>query len=423
MDPTPPNAVEKRLNDLSGLWTAFAAHPTARLLRWVADADARRLIDVFLQLHTEHPAGVPDYFLPFDIPFRDEASYAADLLRAWRAWYDAQKDDLIDVSRDPTWRPPSPRPGESGAMAVVRAADSFRRTYASDFRHLCVALVPAEVPDPAGFGRWVQSLAKLDIPAEVRFLLVDPAESPRLAAAADPKRVLTQTPEVRMGQVYRELVAEAGGSGPGVVFRKHYVNMLAAVGENDLAAAEAAGKNALAVATAEGWVDLQVAAHLGLSGVLASANRPADALQGYKAAVAAADAIPPDHPAAAVLKAQTRMAEASALFGAKEYKPAAALYEQAAPLPPDPLLKMECWRMAAACHELLKDDAKAFECGRKALAAGADIPPDVREKSTLAFAAQGLVRVCGKRAYSDKKTEVLAAVRRLLAPGWETRRT
>ena len=34
-----------------------------------------------------------------------------------------------------------------------------------------------------------------------------------------------------------------------------------------------------------------------------------------------------------------------------------------------------------------------------------------------------LVRVCGKRAFADKKREVLAAVNRLLAPGWEARRT
>ena len=79
--------------------------------------------------------------------------------------------------------------------------------------------------------------------------------------------------------------------------------------------------------------------------------------------------------------------------------------------------------MAAACHELLKDDTKAWECGQKALAAGGEIAPDVREKSTLAFAGQGLVRVCGRRAFAGKKQEVVAAVNRLLPPGWEARRT
>lgn len=416
-----PNAVERRLDQLNVLWGQFADHPTARVLRWQADADARRIIDVFLQLHTEHPAGLPDYFLPFDRPFRDETSYAADLLRAWREWFDAQKDDLIEESRDPTWRPPSPRAGEPGQSAVVRAADSFRRTYKAEFRFLCVALVPDATPDPAAWARWVGVLAKQEIPPEVRFLLVDPAEAPRLAAL-DAKRVLTQTPVVRMGDVYRELLAEAGGSGPGVVYRKHYVNMVAAAGEGDVKAAEQAGRNAAAVAAAEGWGDLHAAALVGLSGVLMSANRPADALAGYRQAVAAADTIPPEHPAAAILRVQTRMAEAGALFGGKDYAPAAAQYEAAAPLAPDPMLKMECWRMAAACHELLKDDPKAFACGQQALTAGEGIAPDVREKSTLAFAAQGLVRVCGKRAFADKKREVLATANRLLAPGWEARR-
>lgn len=424
MNPIPKNAVERRLDYLNGLWVEFATHPAARVLRWVVDQDARRLTGVFLELHSQHPAGLPDYFLPLDVPFRDETSYAPDLLRAWQAWFSTQKDDLLDNSRDATWSPPPARPADSGATAVVRAADSFRRTYASEFRYLTVALVPAEIADAAGWERWVQILGNLDIPSEVRFLLIDAAEAPLLSAAAgDAKGIMTQTPRIRMSEVYRELQAEAGGSGSGVVFRKHFVNMLTAAGESDLPAAEAAGKSALTVATAENWPDLQAAAQMGLAGVVAAAGREGDALIGYRAAVGFADVIPSDHPAAGALRTQTRMAVGGVLFGAKDYVQAATEYEQAGSLAPDPLLRMECWRMAAACYELLASDARAWECGQHALVAGAEIPPEVREKSTLTFAAQGLVRICGKRGYADRKDELLAAVNRLLAPGWEARRS
>lgn len=424
MIPSQLNAVEQRLIELSGKWEVFSAHPTARVLRWVADADARQIADTFLELHSQHPAGLPDFFLPFDLPFRDDTSYAADLLRAWRAWFDTQRDDLIDLSRDPTWRPPSPRAGEPGAAAVVRAASSFRQTYASDFRHLAVALVPSAVADPLAWGRWVTSLASIDTPAEVRFLTIDPAEAPMLngAAAAAPKCVLTQVIQVRMSDVYRELLAEAGGSGPGVVFRKHFVGMMAAVKDGDFAAAESAGKNALIVATAEQWPDLQVAAQMGLSGVWAGAGRSADALVGYRAAVGFADTLPTDHPAAGPLRVQTRMAVGGALFGANDYARAAAVYAEAAPLAVDPLLQMENWRMAAACYALLKDDESAWSCGEKAIVIAIEIPRDVREKSTLAFAGQGQLRLCGKRPFADRKEKLIADMNALVGRGWEARR-
>lgn len=422
------NPVELRLDLLGGLWMEFADHPTARVLRWLADGDARQIIDVFIELHHQHPAGVPDVFIPFETPFRDETSYAADLLRAWRAWFDGLKDDLIDLPRDPTWRCPSPRPGEAGAAAVARAAASFREAFAADFRNLAVALIPPNIGDAPAWNRWLTALAKAEIPPEVRFLVIDPAEAPRLAAlaAAEPKRVLTQTPVIRTTEIYKELLAEAGGSGPGVVFRKHFVGMLSAAKEGDVPAAETAGKHALTVAGSEKWYDLQVAAQMGLAGIWSGAGRPAEALAGYRAAVGFSDAIPPEHPAGAVLKVQTRMAVAGMLFGMKGYAEAAPLYEAAAPMATaadQPMLALENWRMAAACYEQLKDDEKNWACGERAIAAGAGLAPDVRGVSTLSYAGQSQLRLCAKRAYADRRDGLFATMNSLVGSGWEARRS
>ena len=422
-----PNAVELRLNELAAAWESFAELPAARLLRWVADADARELIEVFLRLHAEHPAGVPDLFVPFELPFADETAYAAELLKAWRAWFDAERDDLLEIPLDASWRVPAPRRGESGAAAVARAAASFAEFYSGEFRRLAVALVPESFADDAGWDRWLHALARSEIGPRVRFLVIDPAEAPRLdeLARAEPIKVVTQTPEIRATDIYRELLAEAGGRGPGVVFRKHYVGMLSAAKDGDPAAAENAGRAALAVAAAEDWPDLRVAAQMGLAGVWTSAGRVADALQGYAAAVGFADSIAPDHPAAAVLRVQTRMAEAGARFGLADYAPAAARYEEAAAVAAESrndLLTMECWRMAAACHALLKRDELAWACGERAVEAGARIAPDIRDKSTLAFAGQGQLRLCAKRPYADHKQRLLETLDTLIGPGWEARR-
>src|SRR5262249_20996045 len=195
--------------------------------------------------------------------------------------------DLLELPGPPPGGPPPPRSGAPGPVAVGRVCQSFQQFSRADFRTLAVALVPATVADPAGWCRWLRGLVKHDLPPEVRFLVIDDAAAPALAplAAAEPVRVVSQAPAINMTEVYRELLAESGGSGPGVVFRKHYVGMLTAAREGNLAAAEKSGAAALAVAGAEKWPDLQVAAQMGLAAVFSTAGRPADALAAYRAAV------------------------------------------------------------------------------------------------------------------------------------------
>ncbi len=426
MPPAHLNPVEARLADLGALWERFAADPVARVLRWVADADAREMVRVLIETQRAAPAVVPDVFVPFDVPFTTPDDYAPALLAAWQTFFDDMKHELIDESIDPTWRVERVRRGEPGGAAVARTASSFHRHFADRTRNVAIPLLPSAVADPAGWARWVGDLARADVPPGARFLVLDDPADPVLAvvAKASAGRIVTQTPAVNMAEVHRELLAEAGGSGPGVVFRKHYVLMLTAARERDLAAAEKSGRAALAVAAAEGWPDLGVAARLGLAGVFASAERPADSLAEYRAAVTLADTIAPDHPAAAVLGAQTRLAEASVHFTARRYADAAGLYEAAAPLAVaagNDLLEMESWRMLAACRELLGAPEPAWAAGMGALAAGEKLPADVRGKSTLVSAGQGLLRLTCRRPFADRRDALVKTMNDLAGPGWEGR--
>lgn len=428
MADTEKNAVEMRLEYLGGLWMTFTAKPSARLLCWVADADTRQIIDVFIELHQAHPAGIPDVFVLFEVPFRDEVSYTADLLRAWRSWFDSIKDDLIEVSRDPAWRMPTPKSGEPGYASVARVMGSFQQFYKGEQRNLAVTLVPSEIADPVGWYRWVQGLVQSDIPADVRILVIDDAKEPALAplAEAEPIRVVSQTPKIDIGDVYNELLAGGGGSGAGVVFRKHFVGMLTAAKKGDFATAQKCGNSALVVASAEKWADMQVAAQMGLASIAAANGNSAGAIAGYRAAVMFADAVPPENPVGAVLAVQTRMAAAGALFADKNYPEAAAGYEDAAPRAAasgDHMLAMENWRMAAACHELCEAAEKSWECGVKSLDCGAKIDPELRAKTTLVFAGLGLLRLAGTRVFSHQKDALMGRMNTLVGPGWEERRT
>jgi hypothetical protein len=421
------NAVELRLEHLNKLWEEFSALPDARLLRWVADADSRQVVDVFIELHKHDPAGIPDLFLTFDVPFRDEASYAADVVRFWRGWFDENKHDLIEESIDPTWTCPQPHAGERGPAHVQRVALSFQEKYGEDFRHLAIILVPKEIRDPAAWSRWLAGLASTEAPPVVRYLVVDSAESPVLAGLAEsyPKRVLTQSPEFDTTQMYRELLQAAGGSGPGAAFRDQYVGMLLASKTGNVAAALAAGAAAVGVAGAAGWSHLQAAAQLGLSGVLGAAGKPAEALAGYRRAAAFAEAaVKAGEPTGLPLIVQSRMAEAGTLFAQESYAEAAALYEKTAPQATeanDHLLAMENWRMAAACREQTGELEKAWTSGEQALKSAALLDPEMRPNTTLPFAGRGLLRLAGEPEFAKHKNRIVRTMNELAGPGWEER--
>jgi tetratricopeptide (TPR) repeat protein len=421
------NAVELRLEHLNKLWEAFSALPEARLLRWLADAESRQVIDVFIELHKNDPAGIPDLFLTFDVPFRDETSYAADVVRFWRGWFDENRDDLIEESIDPTWVCPQPRAGERGPAFLQRVALSFQAKYGEDFRHLAIILAPKELRDPAAWSRWLAGLVSAEIPPAIRYLVVEDAESPALTALAEgnPKRIVTQTPEFDTTQMYRELLRSAGGSGPGAAFRDQYVGMLLAAKSGNVAAALAAGATAIAVAGGAGWSHLQAAAQLGVAGILGAAGKPADAIAGYRQAAAFGEAaLKAGEPTGLPLIVQSRMAEAGTLFAQENYSEAAGLYEKTAPQATeadDHLLAMENWRMAAACREQTGEFDKAWASGEQALKSAALIDPEMRPNTTLPFAGRGLLRLAGKPEFAKHKDRIVKTMNVLAGPGWEDR--
>ena len=384
-------------------------------------------MDVFIELHKNDPAGIPDLFLTFDVPFRDETSYAADVVRFWRGWFDENRDDLIDESIDPTWVCPQPRAGERGPAFIQRVALSFQEKYGEDFRHLAIILVPKEIRDSAAWSRWLGGIASAETPPVIRYLVIDEAESPPPCAWRKriPSAILTQTPEFDTTQMYRELLQAAGGSGPGAAFRDQYVGMLLASKAGNVAAAVAAGTAAIGAAGAAGWSHLQAAAQLGLSGVLGAAGKPAEALAGYRQAITFAEAaVESGGPHRAHPRRPVADGRGERLFAEEKYAEAAAVYEKAGTQATDAndhLLAMENWRMAAACHEQTGQIEKAWVCGEEALKSAALLDPAVRPDTTLPFAGRGLLRLAGRQEFTKHKDRIVKTMNALAGPGWENR--
>ncbi len=424
MSDQPVNAVDRRLKMLSGLWMEFAELPEARLLRWCAPLDAQRIIETFLEVHKEDPDGVPHLFFFAQVPFTDGAKYADQLVAWFQQYYENNKEGIIEEGEDAGWQCPAAAPGKDGLTFLLQVLASFQAYYATLFDKLALAVLPPEIRDEAAWADWLKRLLALEIPASVRFLIVDDGKSPLLdaLAKAEPKKLVRQTPDIDMPTIYRELLKESGGSGPGVMFRKHFVEMTLAGQAGDLAAATARAEAAFKIATENQWPQMQVVAHMGLAAIVLTGDK-AQALDLYRQSAAiAAKAAEGGDAVAPKLVVQARMAEASVLFGEQKYQEAGAIYQETGPAAEaagDPILAMENYRMAAYCLEQIKNAEQSWACATKALDAAEQIPAETRRQTLVHHVGHGMLRLAKKAPFAEQEKSVRERLTAMIGPDWE----
>lgn len=419
------NAIERRLDDLGGRWNEFAMDPKARLLRWLADAEASRMLDVFLEMQAEEAGDSPDLFVRFEIPFEDPRRHGFALLEAMRAKYEETRSGLAEEGIASDWTCPAPRSNEPDVAAFARACLSFREHYATIVEHFVAVMEPGSISNASAWEAWLRALVRSGLPEHVRIMVVDEAGAPALDALAEdePDRVVTVAPDLDMPGAMEELVHEAGGAGPGVAFRRHFVALTSAATAGDLARVTRSGEAALRIARAEGWSQLQVVIHMALGGVFLGAGKMADALASYRAGTrVSADASAAGDPAGPKLLVQSRFAEGAVLVADNRHAEAATVYEAAAPqaaAQQDTFMAMEGWRMAAYCHEVAREAEPAWRCGHLALGEAERLDEPTRKASTVPYIGHTLLRLTRERAYTREADAVRSRMVKLLGPGWE----
>ncbi|HMR29716.1 MAG TPA: hypothetical protein PKA13_02750 [Geminicoccaceae bacterium] len=420
------NAIERRIDRLAEQWRAFAADPMLRLLRWRAVADDLRLIDLFLDLQSEELGTTPDVFVRLRPPFGDPSRYARDLLAAFVDQYEAARADLAAQGIAAGWRHREAAADEADPALLVRAAGSFQAYYARHMQCLVLVLAPEAVADDRAFSVWLTALLLRDLPPTLRVVVPDPAEAPRLDGLDEmaPGLAVTIEPALDMPGALEELARSEGAEGPAKLFRVQLASLANAAGKGNLAAAELAAGRALDVARQESWTDQALVAHMALAAAYLGAGRPEDAVGCYRQAGVAAEAAAKGHPAVPRLRVTAAMGEAAALVAAARWQEAASAYERAAPLAEaagDPVMLLEAWRMAGWSHEQAGSDRDAWRCGQLAFEAGERLPAEQRDRSTLPWVGQMLLRLLDRHYPRDDRRA--AAERSRLegafGKGWE----
>lgn len=393
------NAIARRLDRLNDQWNEFAQYPEARLLRWIVRDDEYRMIEAFIQTEQDDAAGeIPDLFLRFTEPFQDVNQYGSALREGLIAQHAVARDELEgEDDVDMSWEPPA-ADGRHSLIAFIEACTTLQAHHAESMEKLALILTPVTVADDAEWLRWLRAFAE-HLPDTVRAAVVDSAEAPVLEALAKelPERVRSVPADLAMPAAIAELARSAGTSGPDGQFRTLFAMLGQALGKGDMDGARRSADGALAVAQENGWTHLVAAVHAALAGGLLGAGLHAEAIRSYGAADrAGAELASSGDPTGAKLRLQAGLGACAAMVAAGDHAAAALAYGATAAQArrcEDKLMLLECWRMAAWCHEQNGDTAQAWECGLKALDAGEQLEPPDRAGSTLAYAGDGLLRI------------------------------
>lgn len=418
------NAIEERLDTLGERWDEFVEQPGARALIFQVTRDEVALADGFIRHRAEGGGDTRDLFIRFDEPFEKLEVHGLALTRAFRGKYEEVREGLKAEGIDAGWQPPIARAGDTDLGLFVKCCGSFIAHHDDLFDHLAVALVPQAIADRAAWARWLLALVRAPLPAKLRLLLLDDVDAPALdaVARAEPARVRVVDPDLDLPGALNQLIQQAPGSGPGLIFRKHFVALATAAGKGDVAAAQASGKVALEIAARERWAPLQVAVHMALGAAQLAARQIDGALASYRGAAAIAGAAAKNGDAAAPkLQVQARLAEGGALVMAGRPAEAAPVYEEAARLAEaqqDHLMTLEGYRMGAYCHEISKKPDASWRDGQLALRAAERMDADARARSTLPYVGQGLLRLI-PRHERERAQQVRARMDALAGVGWE----
>lgn len=410
-------AIERRLDALHDQWVEFAQQPEARLLRWVVEPDEVRMVEAWLKKEGDERAGeCPDLFLRFDTGFEQPEAYGQELRKVLEAMV-AQSGEPVHLGEV--------RPGQPGAEAFLSACEALYGYCAQACEVLAVVLVPERVVDVKAWRQWLWKTLELLRSPHVRLVVLDDAQERLLEPLAqlESERVKTVVAGLDMARALSEVSREAGQlETPGGQYRELLTRLAGAAQRGDMGQVERLGGQAVALASGQGWHGLAVAAHWVVAGALLAAGQTQEATERYRrAAAAAAEAEAQGEAQGAQLRLKARMAVGAALVVAQDWGPAAALYEETAPLArrlADATLELECWRMGSFCRESLRELDKAWQDGRQAWEVGKRLEPQARAASTLPYVAEALVRLGRARQGEQAAGDMEAEARQLLGPHW-----
>lgn len=417
--------IQRRLERLRTQWREFAEDPEARLLHWVLAHDEWNLLETFFQVE-DHESGVtPDLFLRLTASFDEPERYGLDVVESLSEQYTSIRDDLAAAGADASWTAPRPVRGQDDVDALHEAAASFHAHHQPLFRHLVLVLLPEGGMPAQAWAQWVERAVLRAREPNVRLVCIDSREAPTLTEVArkQARRVRTHVADLDMGAALEEVSTAAGRlDTPHGRYRHLYVQLGRALEAKDLGRAERLASEAASLAHQQKWGHLLVASWFALGAGYLAMGRPVEAIRTYRQAEEAAlEAHARGEPTALALRLKVRLALGAAFVSAASYERGATVYEETAPLAEhlqDTRMLLECWRMAAYCHEMAHAPDASWRCGVEGLKVAQRMDDETRRSSTLGYLGEGMLRLTQTWKYRDHGEAITRQLEKLLGPRW-----
>ncbi|WP_299888208.1 hypothetical protein [uncultured Lacinutrix sp.] len=403
------NPIAQLISKLQLKWTnEVSPHENINLARWIIKPEQARLYEGFLKLESSEHGSIPDMLLVFLTPFNNIESHSKSLITDWIKTYRENAELIEQYKKENTtfnWDIDSfekriTNDTNANNLLLVDMLSSFQKEL-EDKKPLTLALFPYTIEDTKAYSKWINSILKLGLPLNVRFMIFDHANERHFDILCNKHEAVSKSLSVPLDLegAINKIASSGNPNDPEVQFRQCIIKMSKSVKNKDLNDLKKWGEKGLEVTQKTGEKGSFSSAHIIYASMLFNfkeyeliddllAKGLALAKQGAKA----------EDPACKTLLVQYYGFQASSKQFQKKYEDASNLFCKQADIATNiglPQQSLNAWWMAS--NAIKKRDKARFKAiVEKAYKNGISLDKDTLKSTTMSFIAADYYNILEK---------------------------
>lgn len=249
------------------------------LIRWMILPEEAKLYEGFVHLESTQHGSIPEIFIVLMCPFVSKGSFTKDLIRAWvdMAENDTKTKEALNAHGMLFFWDTNPfktdeKLNEDEAKTLFfQLIDSFREASGIEDNLLNLVLMPYQISDIKGYGKWLEDLYKGDFPAHLRMCIFDLKEErffDPLIEHLDSAYVATLDPNLDYQGAVQQVMQSGNPSQPGVKLQRYIYQMSQATAAKNLDKLNQLGESCLREMRKAREKVLLATAHIAYAGML-----------------------------------------------------------------------------------------------------------------------------------------------------------
>lgn len=275
------NPIAQLIAQLQHKWNSdVTPYPELSLVRWLIIPEQARLYEGFLKLESTPHGSLPDMVIVLLTQFSNKKLHSQHLINDWIDAYKKDEKTLKAISEEHSnfkwnideFEAKISDDTSTNNKLLVEMLQTFQEALPEKDRALTLALFPYSVESPKEYAAWIDSLIKLGLPTNVRFMIFDYSDEryfdPLLKTHEDQAKSLAIP--LDLDEAISKIASSGDPNKPDVLFRQCMLKMSKAVTNNNLTNLHKWGKKGLEATQRSGIKSLYATAHIVYAGMLFS---------------------------------------------------------------------------------------------------------------------------------------------------------